>query len=170
MKTENPVVTMETSEGALKIELWEDKAPLTVKNFLAYVDDKFFDGTIFHRVIDGFMIQGGGFARDMKQKAGRPPVKNEASTDVPNRRGTLAMARTNVVDSATAQFFINLVDNGFLNHRDNTSQGFGYAVFGEVIEGMEVVDKIAKAATGRSGPHDDVPTKPIEIKSVVRAT
>jgi cyclophilin family peptidyl-prolyl cis-trans isomerase len=165
MKSDNPVITMETSEGTLKIELWADKAPQTVKNFLAYVQEKFYDGTIFHRVIDGFMIQGGGFTRDMKQKATHPPVKNEAAASLKNLRGTLAMARTSVVDSATAQFFINLADNGFLDHRDNTGQGFGYAVFGQVTEGMDVVDKIAKVKTGRSGMHDDVPAKPVEIKS-----
>lgn len=165
----NPVVIMETSEGTIKIELWPDKAPKTVANFLAYVDDKFYDGTIFHRVIDGFMIQGGGFGTDMKQKATKAPVVNEARTDAVNARGTLAMARTNVVDSATAQFFINVKDNGFLNHRDKTPQGFGYCVFGKVVEGMDVVDKIKAVKTQNAGPFQDVPVKAIVITSVRRA-
>ncbi len=164
-----PVVIMETSEGTVTIELWRDKAPRTVENFLRYTDEKFYDGTIFHRVIDGFMIQGGGFTEDMKEKKMHEPIKNEARADVPNKRGTLAMARTQVVDSATAQFFINLKDNGFLNHRDETATGYGYAVFGKVIEGMDVVDKIAKVPTGTAGAFSDVPKKSVVIKRVRQA-
>jgi len=162
------VVVIETSMGTIKAELWADKAPVTVKNFLTYVDEGFFDGLIFHRVIKGFMIQGGGFDADMKQKATRDPITNEAATGTPNSRGTLAMARTNVVDSATAQFFINLVDNDFLNHRNQTPQGFGYCAFGEVTDGMDVVDKIGAAATGRVGHFDDVPLQAVTITSIRR--
>ena len=163
------VVTIETTLGTIKAELWADKAPVTVKNFLAYVDEKFYDGLIFHRVIKGFMIQGGGFDAAMKQKATHEQIKNEASADKKNDRGTLAMARTNVVDSATAQFFINLVDNDFLNHRDETAGGFGYCAFGKVIDGMDVVDKIGAVATGRVGRYDDVPVDQVQIKSIRRA-
>lgn len=166
---DNPVVVMETNKGTVKIELWADKAPITVENFLRYTDNAFFDGLIFHRVIPGFMIQGGGFSPDMVQKSTYEPIKNEAKADVPNDRGTLAMARTNVVDSATSQFFINLVDNDFLNHTDETARGFGYAVFGAVIEGMDVVDAIAQVQTGAGrGGHQDVPTEPIVITSMSR--
>jgi cyclophilin family peptidyl-prolyl cis-trans isomerase len=165
-KPANPVVVMNTSEGLIRIELWPAKAPATVKNFLQYVDEGFYNGTIFHRVIDGFMIQGGGFTPDMSQKPAHSPVKNEASADLKNDRGTIAMARTNVVDSATAQFFINVADNAFLNHRDNSASGFGYAVFGKVVSGMDVVDKIKGIATKRSGHFDDVPAKPVIIESV----
>ncbi len=168
-KESRPVVILETSEGTIKVELWSDKAPKTVENFLAYVDDKFYDGTIFHRVIDGFMVQGGGFTADMRQKPTKPPVVNEARADVPNARGTLAMARTNVVDSATAQFFINVVDNAFLNHTSKTPQGFGYCVFGKVVEGMDVVDKIKSVRTGNAGPFQNVPAKPIVILTARRA-
>jgi peptidyl-prolyl cis-trans isomerase A (cyclophilin A) len=160
----NPVVVMKTSEGVIKIELWPDKAPETVKNFLTYVDEGFYDGTIFHRVIGNFMIQGGGFAQDMKQKPTHAPVKNEAAEDVKNDRGTIAMARTGVVDSATAQFFINVVDNAGLNHKDDSLRGFGYAVFGKVISGMDVVDKIKSVQTGPQ----DVPVKQMIIESVKR--
>jgi peptidyl-prolyl cis-trans isomerase B (cyclophilin B) len=163
------VVAIETSMGSIKAELWPDKASETVKNFLQYADDKFYDGLIFHRVIDGFMIQGGGFTADMQQKETRGPIKNEACSDVVNARGTLAMARTAVVDSATAQFFINLVDNAFLNHKDKTPRGYGYCVFGKVIEGMAVVDKIAKVKTEGRGPHQNVPSEPVVIKSIRRA-
>ena len=164
----NPTVVIETSMGTIKVQLWPDKAKATVGNFLTYVDDKFYDGLIFHRVISGFMIQGGGFTEDMKQVAPRAPVKNEARKDVPNSRGTLAMARTMVVDSATSQFFINLVDNSSLNHRDKTPRGFGYCVFGKVTEGMDVVDKIAKVPTGTRGPHRDVPQQPVKIVGIRR--
>lgn len=163
-KPANPVVLMNTSFGPIRIELWPGKAPETVQNFLQYVDEGFYDGTIFHRVIGNFMIQGGGFTQDMKQKPTRAPIKNEASAEIKNDRGTIAMARTNVVDSATAQFFINVVDNGFLNHRDNSGAGFGYAVFGKVIDGMDVVDKIKDVATS----NQDVPVKPVVIESLKR--
>ena len=140
-----------------------------MENFLRYSDSELYDGLIFHRVISGFMIQGGGFDADMVQLSPYEPIKNEAKSDVPNDRGTLAMARTNVVDSATSQFFINLVDNDFLNHSNETASGFGYAVFGKVVEGMDVVDAIAGVATGRSGVYNDVPTEPVVITSVRRA-
>lgn len=159
----NRVVIMSTSMGDIKIELYLDKAPETVKNFLSYVNDKFYDGTIFHRVIPGFMIQGGGFTPDMKQKPTKAPIKNEADNGLKNDTGTIAMARTSVVDSATSQFFINLVDNDFLNHGD---RDFGYAVFGKVIEGMDVVRKIAGVKTANHGPFQDVPVEPVVIKSV----
>ena len=167
----NPVVIMTTSKGVIKIELWQDKAPVTVANFLRYTDEKHYDGTIFHRVISGFMIQGGGFTPDMKQKACHDPIKNEASASLSNKKGTIAMARTGVVDSATAQFFINHADNGprGLDHRDNTPQGFGYAVFGKVIDGMDVVEKIAVVATKDVGGHQNVPAEPVVIESVRRA-
>ncbi len=165
---DNPVVVMDTSKGNITIELFADKAPITVENFLRYTDSNFFDGLIFHRVINGFMIQGGGFDPDMVQKSPYDPIKNEARADVPNNRGTLAMARTNVVDSATAQFFINLTDNSSLNHTNETQRGFGYAVFGQVIDGMDVVDAIATVATGTVGGMGDVPNEPIIINSVSR--
>jgi len=164
----NPVVVMKTSEGVVRIELWPGKAPATVKNFLQYVDEGFYNGTIFHRVMDGFMIQGGGFTPDMAQKPTHASVKNEASSDVKNDIGTIAMARTNVVDSATAQFFINVADNSFLNHRDNSPSGFGYAVFGKVVGGMDVVDKIKAVATANSGQFQNVPVKPVIIESITR--
>lgn len=165
-KPENPVVLIDTSEGSIRVELWPDKAPITVKNFLDYVKEGFYNGTIFHRVIDGFMIQGGGFTPDMNQKEPHDPIKNEASAELKNERGTIAMARTGIVDSATCQFFINLKDNESLNHRDNTPAGFGYAVFGKVVGGMDVVDKIAKVATTEVGPFQNVPSTPVVIKSV----
>ena len=161
----NPVVAMETNLGTVKIELYEKEAPISVKNFLEYTKSGFYSGTIFHRVIANFMIQGGGFTADLKQKPTNAPIKNEAGNGLKNTRGTLAMARTGVVDSATAQFFINVVDNGFLNQSDTSQQGFGYAVFGKVIEGMDVVDKIAATKTVRRG-FPDVPENPITIKSV----
>jgi cyclophilin family peptidyl-prolyl cis-trans isomerase len=159
---------METSMGTIKIELWADKAPISVENFLRYTDEGLYDSLIFHRVIPGFMVQGGGFSPDMIQLSSYEPIKNEARVDVPNTRGTLAMARTSVVDSATSQFFINHADNGFLNHQDETPGGFGYAVFGEVIEGMEVVDEIALVVTGSVKGYGDVPLEPIIINSVRR--
>ncbi len=165
----NPVVAIETSEGTFKVELWPDKAPATVENFLRYVDEKFYDGTIFHRVIQDFMIQGGGFTPDMAQKQTHEPIKNEASANVGNLKGTIAMARTGVVDSATAQFFVNVKDNDFLNHRDGTAAGFGYAVFGKVVEGMDVVDHIKVVKTTNKAPFDDVPMKPVLILSVKRS-
>ncbi len=162
----NPMILMSTSMGDVKIELYEDKAPVTVKNFLGYVNDKFYDGTIFHRVIPNFMIQGGGFDKDMKEKPTKAPIKNEAGNGLKNDTGTLAMARTNVVDSATAQFFINAKDNAFLNHRDESAAGFGYAVFGKVVDGMDVVQKIEHVQTTKKGMYADVPVEPVVIKSV----
>ncbi len=165
MKT-NPKVIMDTTEGKITIELWSDKAPKTVENFLRYTEDKFYDGTIFHRVIVNFMIQGGGFTADMQQKATHKAIKNEASAELKNDRGTIAMARTQVIDSATSQFFINVKNNSFLNHRNSTPRGFGYAVFGKVVEGMGVVDAIKKVKTTTKGYHRDVPAKPVVIKTV----
>ncbi len=162
----DPVVLLSTSKGDIQIELFKDKAPITVENFLKYANDKSYDGTIFHRVIQGFMIQGGGMTADLKQKPTRPPIKNEAGNGFKNQVGTLAMARTNVVDSATAQFFINVKDNDFLDHKNETAQGFGYAVFGKVIAGMDVVRKIEGVPTGRKGMYEDVPTEPVVIQSV----
>ncbi len=157
-------VLLKTSKGDISITLDEDKAPLSAANFVAYVEDGFFDGTIFHRVIPNFMIQGGGMTADMTQKANRPPIKNEANNGLKNLRGTLAMARTQTVDSATSQFFINLVDNPYLDHQDASAQGYGYAVFGRVTEGMETVDAIAAVATGNNGMHQNVPVEPIVIE------
>lgn len=165
---ENPTVVMETSMGSIVIELWEDRAPVTVENFLRYTDNDYFSGLVFHRVIPGFMIQGGGMDDQLVQKSTYDAIENEARSDVPNNRGTLAMARTNVVNSATSQFFINLVDNNFLNHVDDTAQGFGYAVFGAVIEGMDVVDAIAAVETASSGGHQNVPVEAVTIVSVSR--
>jgi len=162
------MVVMETSEGTIKIELWADKAPITVRNFLRYVDDGFFDGTVFHRVIRDFMIQGGGLASDLKSKATRDPIKNEASPELKNERGTLAMARTSMINSASSQFFINVVDNDFLNQKDKTPMGFGYAVFGKVVEGMDVVDKIKDVPTSTQGQFENVPVKPVVITSIRR--
>ena len=161
--------TMETSKGTITLELDDAKAPETVANFVQYAKDGHYDGTIFHRVIDGFMIQGGGFTRDMNQKETREPIRNEAMNGLKNLRGTIAMARTMVVDSATSQFFINLVDNAFLDFQNPTPQGFGYAVFGKVVDGMDVVDQIAKVKTGFSGPYQNVPEEAIVIKKVVVA-
>ena len=160
-----PVVLLETSMGNIKIELYPDKAPITVKNFLAYVNEGHYDGLVFHRVIRNFMVQGGGFTPDMKEKRpGRQPIKNEAGNGLRNDRGTVAMARTGVVDSATAQFFINVVNNDFLNHKNETPQGFGYAVFGKVTEGMDVVDKIRNVPTGNVKMFQDVPKEPVTIR------
>ncbi len=164
----NPVVVMETSMGTVKIELFADKAPITVANFLRYTDEGFYNGLIFHRVISGFMIQGGGYDAEMVQKTPYEQIKNEASAELPNNRGTLAMARTQVVDSASSQFFINLVDNSYLNHTDETPRGFGYAVFGAVTEGMEVVDQIAAVATGTVNGQQDVPLEDVVIVSMKR--
>lgn len=162
----NPVVLMETSMGNIKIELYKDKAPITVGNFLSYVHDKFYDGTIFHRVIANFMIQGGGMDKDMKPKPTKAPIKNEAGNGLKNEAGTIAMARTGVVDSATSQFFINVKDNAFLDHKGESPQAFGYAVFGKVIDGMDVVHKIEHVRTGARSGHEDVPVEPVVIKSV----
>lgn len=160
---ENPIVVLTTNMGAIKIELYRDKAPKTVDNFLAYVHSNHFDNTIFHRIIDGFMIQGGGFTIDFKQKPTLSPIENEANNALKNTRGTLAMARTNDPNSATAQFFINLEDNAFLDFKSPSGAGWGYAVFGKVISGMDVVDKIAKVKTGVYGQHRDVPLDPVII-------
>ncbi len=166
-KQELPMqVVIQTSEGTIKAKLFDKEAPETVENFLAYAEKGFYDGTIFHRVIKDFMIQGGGFTPDMEQKKTQDPIKNEAENRLPNNKGTLAMARTSVVNSATCQFFINLKDNDFLNHRNTTPQGFGYCVFGEVTEGFDVVEKIGSAATASRGGHSDVPRTPIVIQSI----
>ena len=162
----NPVVVIETSLGAITAELDRRNAPVSVANFLAYADSGFYSGTVFHRVIRGFMIQGGGMTADLQPRQTRAPIRNEATNGLANDRGTLAMARTNVVDSATAQFFINTVDNPGLNNRGTDPGNYGYAVFGRVIDGMDVVDRIEAAATGRRGPFNDVPNTTIEILSV----
>jgi peptidyl-prolyl cis-trans isomerase A (cyclophilin A) len=159
----NPVVIISTSKGDIKVELFKNEAPVTVENFLSYVNDGFYDGTIFHRVIPSFMIQGGGFTPDFAQKPTKAPIKNEANNGLKNDRGTLAMARTQVVDSATSQFFINLVNNDFLN---NGARDYGYAVFGKVVDGMDVVDAIAAVPTDNKGMHGNVPTEDVVIESV----
>lgn len=162
----NPVVLMETSMGNVKIELFKDKAPISVRNFLSYVKDAYYDGTIFHRVIKNFMVQGGGLDTDMQSKKTKFAIKNEATNGLKNLRGTLAMARTSVVDSATSQFFINVVDNAFLDHSGKTPDRFGYAVFAQVIEGMDVVDAIREVKTGNKAGHQDVPVEPVFINSI----
>ena len=166
---ETDMVIIKTSLGDIKVKLAADKAPLSVANFLAYADAGHYNGTIFHRVIDGFMIQGGGFDAQMNQKPTKASIKNEAANGLQNKRGTLAMARTAVVDSATSQFFINVKDNGFLDFRAPNPQGFGYCVFGEVVEGMDVVDKIKSVKTGVKAGMSDVPLETVEILSVTRA-
>ena len=158
-----PLVKLETSMGDIVLELNPEKAPVTTANFLQYVKDGFYNGTIFHRVINGFMIQGGGFDANMKQKATRAPIKNEADNGLKNEAYTIAMARTMEPNSASAQFFINVADNKMLNHRDKSPQGWGYAVFGKVIKGQEVVDKIKAVATGNRGMYQNVPLKPVTI-------
>ena len=158
-----PQVKLETSLGDIVIELNEDKAPVTVANFLGYVNDGFYDGTIFHRVIKNFMIQGGGFTQEFQQKTTKAAIENEADNGLSNKRGSVAMARTNDPHSATAQFFINTVDNGFLDFQAKVPSGWGYAVFGEVIEGMDVVDAIREVDTTMRGPHQDVPAEDIVI-------
>ena len=165
---QNPKVVLNTSKGQIVLELYADKAPETVQNFLAYVDAKYYDDTIFHRVIPNFMIQGGGFTADMKRKTTRPPIQNEADKGIKNDRGTIAMARTGDPHSATAQFFINSKDNGFLNHKSKSMQGWGYAAFGRVVEGMKTVDAISAVKTTRRGPYSDVPAEDIVIKSAAR--
>jgi peptidyl-prolyl cis-trans isomerase A (cyclophilin A) len=162
----NPQVLMKTSLGEIVIELYPEKAPKSVENFLKYVDDNHYDGLIFHRVIGNFMIQGGGFDKDMKQKATRGPIPLESRSGLKNDVGMLAMARTGVPDSATSQFFINTANNASLNYP--SPDGNGYAVFGKVVKGMETVDKIAKVKTGRNGPHGDVPAEAVVIESVTR--
>ncbi|MFK5925169.1 MAG: peptidylprolyl isomerase [Desulfuromusa sp.] len=164
-----PVVEMKTSLGTIQIELNSSKAPETVKNFLEYVDQKFYDGTIYHRVIGNFMIQGGGFDKHEKRKTPLDPIKNEAGNGLKNQKGSIAMARTNIIDSATSQFFINLVDNDSLNHRGTTQRTFGYAVFGQVVAGMDVVEKIGKVKTmAKSSLFRNYPEPQIVIESVRR--
>jgi len=165
-QAKNPVVTMSTSMGDIRIELDADKAPISTQNFLDYVNEGHFDGLIFHRVIPGFMIQGGGFDAAMSQKKSKSPIKNEASNGLKNVTGSIAMARTNVVDSATAQFFINVKDNDFLNHKNTSPDGYGYAVFGQVVDGMDVVHAIEKVKTANRGMHQDVPVQAVVINSV----
>lgn len=163
------LVVIETNKGEIKVELDDVKAPISVKNFLSYVDKGYYKETIFHRVIANFMIQGGGLTAELQPKSpGNAPIKNEAGNGLKNARGTIAMARTGMVDSATSQFFINLVDNGFLDHRDESSSGFGYAVFGKVVGGMDVVDKIGAGATGMRNRFSDVPVETVVIKDVRR--
>ncbi|MDC9587891.1 peptidylprolyl isomerase B [Xenorhabdus sp. XENO-10] len=160
------MVTFHTNFGDIVIKTFADKAPVTVENFLSYCSEGFYDNTIFHRVINGFMVQGGGFESGMKQKMTKDTIKNEANNGLKNNRGTLAMARTNDPHSATAQFFINVVDNDFLNFRSERPDGWGYCVFAEVVEGMDVVDKIKGVSTGRSGMHQDVPREDVIIERV----
>src|SRR5450755_5009352 len=161
------MILFETTLGDFKIDFFEKEAPISVANFIKYVEDGFFDGSIFHRIVPGFVIQGGGFTEDMTQKKTKPAIKNEADNGMKNSRGTLSMARTNDINSATSQFFVNLKDNDFLDH----SRGnFGYAVFAQVTEGMDVVDKIAAVETGRKRGFDDVPVEAVIMKSVKRVT
>jgi cyclophilin family peptidyl-prolyl cis-trans isomerase len=163
----NPTVLISTSLGDITVELYKDRAPVSVQNFLQYVADGFYPGTIFHRVIPGFMIQGGGFTTDLVEKPARPPIRNEATNGLTNIRGTLSMARTEALRSATAQFFINVADNRVkLDHHGYSPEDFGYAVFGRVLSGLEVCDRIATVKTRRNGPHDDVPVEPVVIKEV----
>lgn len=159
------MVVFSTNYGDFTLELYPDKAPITVENFLSYVDSGFYNGTIFHRVIPGFVIQGGGFTEDMQQKRTQAPIKNEADNGLKNLRGTLSMARTSDINSATSQFFVNLKDNAFLDHG---SRDFGYAVFAKVVDGMDVVDKIAAVPTGNRGGHQDVPREPVIVNSASR--
>jgi cyclophilin family peptidyl-prolyl cis-trans isomerase len=159
-------VVLETSLGEIQLELYPDKAPETVANFLQYAESDFYDGTIFHRVIPGFVIQGGGYEPGMTERPTEQPIRNEADNGLSNERGTIAMARTQVVDSATSQFFINVADNRPLDHRDDTPRGYGYAVFGRVVDGMDVVDRIVSVPTTTAGPFRDVPREPVVIKDV----
>ncbi|HKI50644.1 MAG TPA: peptidylprolyl isomerase [Geothermobacteraceae bacterium] len=159
----NPQVLLETSAGNITLELNRDKAPVSVENFLQYVTEGFYDGTVFHRVIDNFMVQGGGMTADLQQKKTRGQIQNEADNGLKNVIGSIAMARTSDVHSATAQFFINVNNNDFLDHQDKSARGYGYAVFGQVVEGMDVVDAIRKVKTGSKGMHQDVPVEPVTI-------
>ncbi len=161
----NSLIRFETSHGGFTVELYPEEAPVTVENFLAYVDEKFFDGTIFHRIVPGFVIQGGGLDQEFRNKQTREPIRNEAKNGLKNLRGTLSMARTSVIDSATSQFFVNLADNAFLDH---SPRDFGYAVFGRVTEGMEVIDAIARVATGRRKGYQDAPLEDVLIVSARR--
>jgi peptidyl-prolyl cis-trans isomerase B (cyclophilin B) len=165
MSEQNPQVMLETSMGMIKIELFKEKAPITVRNFLSYVKEGYYDGLIFHRVIKDFMIQGGGLNEEMETKKPKFAIKNEATNGLKNTRGTLAMARTAAVDSATCQFFINTVDNAFLDNKGKHQDNFGYCVFGQVLEGMDVVDQIRAVKTGSKNGHSDVPLEPIFITS-----
>ena len=162
----NPMIKLSTSKGDITIEMYANEAPVTVKNFLGYVESGFFDGLIFHRVIEGFMIQGGGFTPDMQQKSTGDPIENEADNGLKNEVGTIAMARTGDPHSATAQFFINLENNEFLDHTGKNPQGWGYAVFGKVTDGLDVVKQIGGVSTGRVGPYSDVPLDPVVIEKV----
>ena len=159
------MIEFTTSKGTFRVQLFDKQAPVSVENFLKYVDEGFFDGTVFHRVIAGFMIQGGGLTADLQDKKGNAPIKNEATNGLKNKRGTLAMARTSDINSATSQFFINLVDNDFLDHKPGN---YGYAVFGRIDSGMEVVDAIAAVKTGTKGRYQDVPTEAVTIQSARR--
>ena len=165
-----PRVALETSKGRVVVELYPDKAPKSVENFLAYVDAGFYADTIFHRVIPGFMIQGGGFTADLQKKDTRPPIENEADNGLSNKRGTVALARTGDPHSATCQFYVNLVDNRPLDHRSKDPQGWGYTVFGRVVEGMDVVDAIAAVPTTTRAPYRDVPVEPVLILSASRVS
>lgn len=165
-QTKNINILIDTSMGQIEAELYADKAPITVTNFLEYVNSRFYDGLVFHRIIPGFMIQGGGMTSDMKEKETRNPIKIESDNGLKNTRGSLAMARTQIPDSATSQFFINIVDNPFLDFKAKTTAGYGYAVFGKVTKGMDVVDNIAKVQTGTRGFHEDVPLSPVIIRSI----
>ncbi|MEZ5480258.1 MAG: peptidylprolyl isomerase [Thiolinea sp.] len=164
--SDNPRVLIETSKGNITLELDAEKAPNTTSNFLSYVKVGFYDGTVFHRVIPNFMVQGGGMNPDMSEKTTKTPIQNEANNGLTNDRGTIAMARTNAPHSASSQFFINVADNGFLNFKSETPQGWGYAVFGKVVDGMDVVDAIVEVKTGSHGPHQDVPVEPVVMNKV----
>jgi peptidyl-prolyl cis-trans isomerase B (cyclophilin B) len=164
-EAKNPIVNLSTSKGNIRIALDAAKAPISAKNFVDYVNDGHYDGLIFHRVIPGFMIQGGGMDAQMNEKKNKSPIKNEAGNGLKNKVGSIAMARTNVVDSATSQFFINVKDNDFLNHKSPSPAEFGYAVFGQVIEGMDIVHEIEKVPTGNRGMHQDVPVEAVVISS-----
>lgn len=160
------MIIFNTNKGQIKIETFDKEAPITAQNFIDYCKEGFYDNTIFHRVINGFMVQGGGFESGMKQKATKAPIKNEAANGLKNDRGTVSMARTSDPHSATGQFFINLVDNDFLNYRSSDVNGFGYCVFAKVVEGMDIVDSIAKVKTGKNGFHADVPVEEVIIEKV----
>jgi len=166
---QNVQLDLKTSLGTMRLELYPAKAPKTVANFLQYVDDGFYADTIFHRVIENFVIQGGGFTADMNQKKTKAPIPNEADNGLKNVKGSISMARTNDPNSATTQFFVSLADNDFLNHRGKTADQWGYAVFGQLIGGMDVLEKIGKIKTGRAGGHSDVPVEPVVLQAVTRA-
>ena len=163
----NTIITVKTSLGDIKLELFNDKAPITAENFEKYIKSNYFTNSIFHRVIKDFMVQGGGFTTEMEEKETMSPIKNEANNKISNERGTIAMARTNDPHSASAQFFINLKDNTFLDFKSETTQGWGYCVFGKITEGIEVIDEIAMVDTGSYGPHQDVPKDPVIIKEII---